>query len=144
MIFSPPTLVPSPITVEQSTISQIGITTPETLDMPLQKATPKNNTPINFCPSCAPCMKLMAAAPKICATRKKPFALRRSSPAHRMVSSLQMTQPLAKPSARLMTRPYKTLTHSLALTPPRPFWMAMAAPVSPAIRLWLSEVGMPK
>ena len=37
-----------------------------------------------------------------------------------------------------------TLIHSSPLTPARPPWMAMAAPVRPAIRLWLSEVGMPK
>ena len=67
MIFSPPTLVPRPMTMEHSTISQTGMTTPLTLGMPLQKATPRNSTPMNFCPSWAPCMKLMAAAPKICA-----------------------------------------------------------------------------
>ena len=37
-----------------------------------------------------------------------------------------------------------TLTHSSMLTPLVPPWMAMAAPVSPAMRLWLSLVGMPK
>lgn len=29
------------------------------------------------------------------------------------------------------------------LMPPMPSWMAMAAPKKPAIRLWLSDVGMP-
>ena len=67
MIFSPPTLVPTPMTVEHSSISHTGITTPLTLVWPLQNARPRNSTPMNFCPSCAPCMKLMAAAPKICA-----------------------------------------------------------------------------
>ena len=37
-----------------------------------------------------------------------------------------------------------TLTHSCMLTPATPPETAMAAPVSPAIRAWLSEVGMPK
>ena len=55
------------MTVLHSSISQTGMTTPLTLDCPLQKATPRNSTPMNFWPSCAPCMKLMAAAPKICA-----------------------------------------------------------------------------
>ena len=42
-----------------------------------------------------------------------------------------------------MTSPYMTFTHSLAFTPSMPPWMAMAAPVRPAMRLWLSLVGMP-
>ena len=37
-----------------------------------------------------------------------------------------------------------TLTHSLKLTPPNPPETARAAPVRPAMRAWLSEVGMPK
>ena len=37
-----------------------------------------------------------------------------------------------------------TFTHSAPLTPARLPWMAMAAPVRPAMRLWLSLVGMPK
>ena len=37
-----------------------------------------------------------------------------------------------------------TLTHSPMFTPPRPPETASAAPVRPAIRAWLSEVGMPK
>ena len=36
-----------------------------------------------------------------------------------------------------------TLIHSSPFTPSRPPWMAMAAPVRPAMRLWLSDVGMP-
>ena len=48
-------------------MSQIGIITPVTLGWPLQNAMPRNSTPMNFWPSCAPCMKLMAAAPTICA-----------------------------------------------------------------------------
>ena len=51
MIFSPPTLVPMPITALHSSISHTGIRTPSTLLMPLEKATPKNSTPINFWPS---------------------------------------------------------------------------------------------
>ena len=51
MIFSPPTLVPTHITMEQSIISHTGITIPSTLFCPLQKAMPRNKTPINFCPS---------------------------------------------------------------------------------------------
>ena len=35
------------------------------------------------------------------------------------------------------------MTHSDMLMPPTPFWMAMAAPERPAIKLWLSLVGMP-
>ena len=36
------------------------------------------------------------------------------------------------------------MTHSAPLMPPMPCWMAMAAPESPAMRLWLSLVGIPK
>ena len=51
MIFSPPTLVPTPITVLHRIISHTGITMPLTLPCPLLKATPRNSTPMNFCPS---------------------------------------------------------------------------------------------
>ena len=67
MMGSPPTLVPMPMVALHRSISHTGITTPATLDWPLQKAMPRNRTPMNFWPSCAPCMKLMAPAPKICA-----------------------------------------------------------------------------
>ena len=56
---------------------------------------------------------------------------------------LHTTHPVKKPRARLSTRPYSTLTHSLPLIPPIPPWIAIAAPESPAIRLWLSLVGIP-
>ena len=51
MIFSPPTLVPIPMTVLHSSISQTGIVAPATLFCPLQKATPRKRTPMNFWPS---------------------------------------------------------------------------------------------
>ena len=41
---------------------QMGMPASPTLVWPLAKATPKKSTPMNFCPSCAPCIKLMAAA----------------------------------------------------------------------------------
>ena len=144
MIFSPPTLVPRAMTTLHSSISQTGISMPATEPWPWAKASPRNSTPMNFWPSWAPCMKLMPAAPAIWATRKKRLAARSSMLRHRMVASLQMIQPVAKPSSRLRARPYSTLTHSLKLMPPTPPWMAMAAPDRPAIRLWLSLVGMPK
>ena len=78
MIFSPPTLVPAAMTTLQTSMSHTGMEMPLTLPCPLENAMPRNRTPMNFCPSCAPCMKLMAAAPKICAPRKKRFVLRRS------------------------------------------------------------------
>ena len=59
--------VPTPMMVLHRIMSQIGIITPVTLGWPLQNAMPRNSTPMNFWPSCAPCMKLMAAAPTICA-----------------------------------------------------------------------------
>ena len=105
IIFSPPTLVPMPITALHSTISHTGMSTPLTLLMPLEKATPKNSTPINFWPSWAPCIKLMAAAPKISAPVKNWLVRRRSILRQRMVKPLQTTQPMQKPKARLATRP---------------------------------------
>ena len=62
MMRSPPTLVPMPIVAEHSSIIQMGMPASPTLVWPLAKATPKKSTPMNFCPSCAPCIKLMAAA----------------------------------------------------------------------------------
>ena len=37
-----------------------------------------------------------------------------------------------------------TLIHAAPLMPPKPFWIATAAPEMPAISAWLSLVGMPK
>ena len=105
MIFSPPTLVPTPMTALHSTMSHTGITAPVRSGWPFEKATPSSRTPMNFWPSWAPCMKLMAAAPKICRAVKVPLAFRRSTAEQSMVSSLHMPQPMAKPSARLRTRP---------------------------------------
>ena len=34
--------------------------------MPSDSATPNKNIPINFCPSCAPCINAIAAAPAMC------------------------------------------------------------------------------
>ena len=93
------------MTVLQSSISQTGIAMPATLVSPLQKAMPRKRTPMNFCPSCAPCMKLIAAAPKICAYLKNTLVLRLSMPAQTIVIRRQTHHPLPKPSARLMTRP---------------------------------------
>src|SRR5699024_8024695 len=56
----------------------------------------------------------------------------------------QTVHPVTKPRARLSTSPYRTFTHSLPLIPPIPPWIAIAAPERPAIRLWLSLVGIPK
>ena len=67
MMRSPPTDVPTPMMVLHRIMSQTGIITPVTLGWPLQNAIPRNSTPMNFWPSCAPCIKLMAAAPTICA-----------------------------------------------------------------------------
>ena len=68
---------------------------------------------------------------------------RRSILRHSSVRPLHTSQPMQKPRAKLATRPYSTFTHSDILMPPTPFWMAMAAPERPAMRLWLSLVGMP-
>ena len=143
MMRSPPTLVPTPMIVLHRIISHTGMITPATPVCPLQNAMPRNRTPMNFWPSCAPCMKLMAAAPTICAYVKNTLARLRSSPAQISVTSLHTIQPMPNPSRRLAARPYSTLTHSPMLMPPMPSWMAMAAPERPAIRLWLSDVGMP-
>ena len=51
MIFSPPTLMPTPMTVLHTIISQTGMITPSTLLWPLLKATPRKSTPMNFWPS---------------------------------------------------------------------------------------------
>ena len=48
MIFSPPTEVPTPMTTEQSSMSHTGMSMFSTLGWPLQNATPRNNTPMNF------------------------------------------------------------------------------------------------
>ena len=48
MMLSPPTEVPTPIMVEQSIMSQMGMTTPSTLGWPLQNAMPRKSTPMNF------------------------------------------------------------------------------------------------
>ena len=93
------------MTVEHSSMSHTGMMAPETSGWPLQKATPSSSTPMNFWPSCAPCIKLMDAAATIWAYLKTPFACLRSTPAHSIESPLQMSQPSAKPSARLSTRP---------------------------------------
>ena len=93
---------------------------PSTLLWPPLKATPRNRTPMNFCPSCAPCMKLMAAAPNICAPLKKRLVLRRSISRQIRVTSLQTTHPEIHPRARLSTSPYRTFFHSSILMPPIP------------------------
>ena len=51
IIFSPPTLVPTPMTVLHSSMSHTGIAMPATLVSPPQKAMPRKRTPMNFCPS---------------------------------------------------------------------------------------------
>ena len=48
MIFSPPTLVPRAMTTLHSSISQTGISIPTTELWPLEKASPRNKTPMNF------------------------------------------------------------------------------------------------
>ena len=50
-------------------------------------------------------MKLIAAAPKICAYLKKTFVFLLSISAQTTVSSLQTSQPLTKPRNRLKPRP---------------------------------------
>ena len=44
MMRSPPTDVPRPMMTLHSSISHTGITTPATLDCPLQNAMPRNST----------------------------------------------------------------------------------------------------
>ncbi|VWM23674.1 Uncharacterised protein [Collinsella intestinalis] len=105
MIFSPPTDVPTPMTTEHSSMSHTGMIMFSTEDWPLQKATPRNRTPMNFWPSCAPCMKLMPAAPAICAQRKNVLDLRLSVLANRRVTILHTPQPAAKPRPRERTSP---------------------------------------
>ena len=78
MMRSPPTDVPSPMMTLPQQHQPHRITTPATLDCPLQNAMPRNSTPMNFWPSCAPCMKLIEAAPTICAYLKNPLVRRRS------------------------------------------------------------------
>ena len=93
------------MTVLHTIISQTGMITPSTLLWPLLKATPRKSTPMNFWPSWAPCMKLMAAAPKISPAWKKRLVLCRFIPAQMIVISLQITHPDRKPRARLRNRP---------------------------------------
>ena len=62
-------------------MSQSGITNspPAATSLPRERNMPSMNTPMNFCPSCAPCMNAIAAAPTICAPPKKPAVRRRSN-----------------------------------------------------------------
>ena len=135
--------VPRAITALHNTISHSGIWKLVTLSCPLARKMPSMKTPINFWPSCAPCMNAIAAPPAICAPPKKPVVRRRSMFLHRNSTSLAAAQPNAKPSRVDRTRPYRTLIHSPPLMPAKPPCSAMAAPDSPAIRAWLSLVGMP-
>ena len=82
-----------------------GISMPLTEFWPWAKAAPKNRTPMNFWPSWAPCMKLMAAAPAIWAKPKNRLVLRRSMSRQMKEMILHTTQPVPKPSTRLSTRP---------------------------------------
>ena len=52
-------------------------------------------------------------------------------------------QPSAKPATSEKSMPYMTSIHSLTTTPARPF-MAMAPPVTPAMREWDLDAGMPR
>ena len=65
MMRYPPMEVPSDITREQRIINHMGIAKLLTSPCPLERKIPNKNTLINFCPSCAPCMNAMEAAPAI-------------------------------------------------------------------------------
>ena len=93
-----------PITAEHSSMSQTGMATGSGV-WPLMRKRLRRMTPMNFCPSCAPCIKLMAAAPKICAARKTGSVLRRSALRKSSTTILHMTQPRPKPSTTEITRP---------------------------------------
>lgn len=54
-----------------------------------------------------------------------------------------VTQPKANPSKVDKTSPYSTLHHSAKLIPEKLPFKATAAPEIPAMRAWLSEVGIP-
>ena len=88
-------------------------------------------------------MKAMAAPPPICAPRKKRVVFRRSIPLQRKVVILATSQPDPNPSMVERTKPQMTFIHSSPLMPAAPP-IAIAAPESPAMRAWLSLVGIPK
>lgn len=105
---------------------------------------------MNFCPSCAPCMNAMAAAPAICARRSRPFLCCTQSfscfiPSFLChIQHLPPSQPKENPKTPEAASPYNTFIHSMPLIPDKPLCMAIAAPVNPAISAWLSLVGIPK
>ena len=71
MILPPPIAVPVAITTAQSIIIHVGISNNACSPvLPWAKHIPSQNTPMNFFPSCAPCIKEVSAAPQICAPTK--------------------------------------------------------------------------
>ena len=58
--------------------------------------------------------------------------------------SFVITKPKTKPKTEERINPYITLIHSSPLIPLNPLCNAIAAPDKPAIRAWLSDVGIPK
>ena len=78
MIFFPPMDVPRAMAADPSKSIHRGNCTPWVLLDPLTIQIPNSMTPMNFCPSCAPCINAMAAAPPIWAYRKNPVVFRRS------------------------------------------------------------------
>ena len=64
---SPPIAVPVAIPTLHSTVIQRGIWKFPPGIFPIDRKIPRRNTPMNFCPSCAPCINAIAAAPAICA-----------------------------------------------------------------------------
>ena len=61
-----------------------------------------------------------------------------------MSISLQTIKPAKKPNKQEVKRPLTALIHSPPLIPENPPLIAIALPVNPAIRAWLSLVGIPK
>ena len=105
---------------------------------------PSINTPINFCPSWAPCINAIAAPPPIWEYLKKLLVFPLSNPPKMNPITFTVTQPIPNPKNVDNIRPYTTFIHSLPFIPLIPPCSAIAAPEIPAIKAWLSLVGIPK
>ena len=105
IIFSPPTLVPRPMTSEHMSISQTGICIAAHVALPVAEGEAKEEHADELLAVLRAVHEAHGRRAAICAHLKKGCVFRRSAFSKASVTSLQSTQPLAKPSARLSTRP---------------------------------------
>src|SRR3989338_8482182 len=103
----------------------------------------RTNAPMNFCPSLEPCPNDMKAAERSWSLPNSFFILEGGELRQIQEISQMTKKPKPKPKNVENKRPMRTFCQPSQRRTEGPA-VARPAPVSPATRAWLSEVGRPK